>query len=128
MVTLEPAKPSASRIEADGNHHGPGQVDDPQLRGVSFWPRLTPREEINVLSVEQLILDGIREANDRKMKDVEEERNPAKHTQDRIKTSVPTFHPNQQEQAWPQGHEQKQERWRVLRRIEEGKESVKRAP
>ena len=76
MVPLETAIPSASGVEAEEDQPGPSEIDEPQRWRVGIRPGLALREEINVLSVEQLVLQGASEANDWEVKEVEEERYP----------------------------------------------------
>ena len=76
MVPLETAIPSASGVEAEENRPCPSEIDEPQRWRVGIRPGLALREEINVLSVEQLVLQGASEANDWEVKEVEEERYP----------------------------------------------------
>ena len=76
MVPLETAIPSASGGEAEEDQPCPSEIDEPQRWRVGIRPGLALREEINVLSVEQLVLQGASEANDWEVKEVEEERYP----------------------------------------------------
>jgi len=76
MVPLETAIPSASGVEAEEDQPCPSEIDEPQRWRVGIRPGLALREEINVLSVEQLVLQGASEANDWEVKEVEEKRHP----------------------------------------------------